>query len=579
MKKMLLLLTAVVLLLAVFAACRDGGADVTPTPAPTPAPAPPAPAPTPAPTPTPAPAPDPAPAAEYDFARVTWFFNDGMIPVPPDNYLALRAYEQINVEWVPVNPDTTDFEAVLFNFIAAGEQLDVIHSWPALQMTLARDGVIQPVCHWLNENYLYNVIRVAGMWDETLLTSLRHADGLIYGIPSVRQHFLPDTADWIRADWLEYVGMDIPTTYAELTEVLRAFAAGNPNGDNIAFFPHMVNELWGLGHIFQAHAAANQWHWAEDGYLELGHLSPRVVPLVEMLAEWFEEGLINQDFMTTAHRDIGERIRSGLVGYYRGWSGFGDEVAMQEIYPNARWIPILPLRSEHFSVGYTDYARRVHFTHKQYAIHINARDPYGIFRLMNFMTHDTATSTEPGQMTFEGSYWYAFGERGHHWDVINGFWVGPGGPGTWEDPVMQAAAERFATVHETDRWAGWAARRFLNRFDTRFMGIDPLGQAWFRWRQENLFDAGLTGCQMPASERLRSEVTPIALGDEDFIAFWNLISDWSTAGAFAERFGYLAIMGMGDPQTLFDSWLDFANAQGYQEMRRRMTQHILDNPF
>lgn len=522
--------------------------------------------------------PIPGPATqEYEFARVTWFFNQGGIQIPQDNSFTQAALEAINVEFVPINPETPDFQGHLFAFLAAGEQIDVIHTWRGLEQQLVMDGVIQPVGHWLNENYLPNVIRIAYRWDDVLMDSLRHPDGLIYGIPNVSNHFVPDQADWIRADWLEHVGMDVPTTYEELEEVLRAFANSDPNGDGINFFPYMVNEMYGLQHIFRAHAAGPDWHWAEDGYLELGILSPRVVPVLEMLNRWFEEGLINQDFMTTAHTEIVERVRSGLVGYDRGWGNLGDALVIQEIYPDAQWIPILPLRSQYFDQGYFSYYRRTSFAGQHYSIHVNARDIDAIFRLMNFMADDTATSTEPGNMTFEGGYWKQFGVRGENWDVINGFFVGPAGPGTWEDPIMQAAADRFETAFQAERWTGWAVRRFFNIYDTRWRGVDPRGQEWVQWRENNL--GPLIGCNIPATNRYRAEVTPMPVECDDFTLFSNTFAAFRADGAFSERLGFPAIMGVNDIQTLFDNFLEFANSQGYQEARRTITQHILDNPF
>jgi len=517
-------------------------------------------------------------AQEYHFGRVTWFFNEGGIQIPADNYFSQRVLEEINVEFVPINPETADYEGVLFSFLAAGEQLDLIMTWAELERQLVMDDIIQPVGHWLNETYLPNLIRVSRIWDETLMTSLEHADGYIYAIPSVWNNVRPEQLDWIRTDWLEYVGMEVPTTFDELTEVLRAFAAGNPNQDDLNFFPNMVNELWGLQGVFAAYAADNNWYMAEDGYLELGFLSPRVIEVLELINAWFEEGLINQDFMTTIYADITERIQAGLVGYHRGWSGLNHTEEIRGIYPDSDWAPILPLHSPYFSRGYESYERRTSHTRNRYVMSVNVRDPEPIFRLINFMNDDTATSTEPGQMTFEGGYWHQFGERGVHWDIMNGLFVGPGGPGTWEDPEMQAAAERFETVHETDRWAGWAVRRFLNVFDTRWMGVDPLGQAMVLWERENIIDAGLMRDDIPETERYRAWASLVPQDDE-ITNFINYIGNFGSSEPFAEIIAFHAIMGMDDANDLYERWLEFANANGYQEIRRLVTEHIMANPF
>jgi len=509
-----------------------------------------------------------------DTPRVYWFFNEGGVQIPPDNFFSQRAREEIGVAFIPINPEPADFEEILFEMLAAGQQIDIIMTWRDLQNRLVAEGLIQPVDQWLNEDYLPNLVRVSRIWDDVLMDSLRLDDGHIYAIPSVLNNVRPDTLDWIRADWLEYLGLEVPTTYNELTAVLQAFTNLNPaqDEDDHGFYPFMVSGLWSLGYIFQAYGADMHWYIADDGYLELGILSPRLVTVLGLLNTWYNEGLINPDFMYTFSSEVINAMMDGLVGYHRGWLGFYDAEIMAEFNPGANWIPILPLGSPYFDRGYSDYIRPAIFTRNQYSIHRDVGDIYAIFRLINWMNDDTATSA--GYMTFEGAYWYQFGEKGVHWDVINGQFVGPGGPDTWEDPHMQAAAIRFALAYERDRWAGGAIRRFLNVFDTRWMGDDPHDRALIEWEQEHIIDAGLMATDIPLdSPHLARTILSLPDDDElhDFLATFTNWSDW---GLFAETIAYPAISGQASPQILFSQWLEMANEAGYQEFRRLVTAHV-----
>jgi hypothetical protein len=253
---------------------------------------------------------------------------------------------------------------------------------------------------------------------------------------------------------------------------------------------------------------------------------------------------------------------------------------MREIYPQAEWIPIKPLKSPYFDKGYNSYGRPTSFTRTQYSITTRARDVDAIMRLMNWMCIDTATVTgQPDQMTFEGSYWYAFGERGHHYDIMDGIFIGGGGPGTWPDhPDRQEAAERFQLVAETDRWAGWAMRRFVNVFDTRWMGTDEFGRAQVQWERENIIEAGLMSSDVPADARYLPRTTLMPLDNDDMNIFISTFGDLSNGGKFAEMIAYPVIFG-GDIDELYDAWLEHANANGYQEMRRIITDHMDEFPF
>jgi len=509
-----------------------------------------------------------------DIPRVYWFFNEGGVQIPPDNFFSQRAREEIGIAFIPINPEPADFEEILFEMLAAGQQIDIIMTWRDLQNRLVAEGLIQPVCKWLNESYLPNLVRVSRIWDDALMESLRLDDGYIYAIPSVLNSVRPETLDWIRADWLEYLNLEIPTTYDELTAVLRAFIALDPaedEDDHVRFFPFMVSGLWSFGYIFQAYGADMHWYIADDGYLELGILSPRLITVLELLSTWHNEGLINPDFMYTFSAEVMNAMMDSLVGYHRGWLSFYDAKIMAEFSPGANWIPIQPLRSPYFDRGYSDYIRPTVFTRNQYSIHRDS-DIHDIFRLINWMNEDTATSTD--YMTFEGAYWYQFGERGVHWDVIDGQFVGPGGPDTWQDLEKQAAAIRFALAYERDRWVGGAIRRFLNVFDTRWMGDDPFDMALIQWEQEHIIDAGLMATDIPLDSPHLAR-TIISLPDDDGLHdFLATFTNWSDWGLFAETIVYPAISGQGNIRTLFDQWLEMANEAGYQEFRRLVTAHV-----
>ncbi len=85
-------------------------------------------------------------------------------------------------------------------------------------------GYLQPVDEYMSEGG-YLVEFVADFSDYDLESTLEYDDGHIYYLPSLSlsetQCYL-QTA-WINVEWLEELGMEIPTTTEELTEVLRAF--------------------------------------------------------------------------------------------------------------------------------------------------------------------------------------------------------------------------------------------------------------------------------------------------------------------------------------------------------------------
>jgi putative aldouronate transport system substrate-binding protein len=76
--------------------------------------------------------------------------------------------------------------------------------------------------------------------------AVKAADGQMYYIP-----YLPDgkygRAYWIRTDWLDALGLDVPQTVEEYENVLRALKTQDPNGnglaDEVPFFARQWPEL------------------------------------------------------------------------------------------------------------------------------------------------------------------------------------------------------------------------------------------------------------------------------------------------------------------------------------------------
>ena len=97
-----------------------------------------------------------------------------------------------------------------------------------------RLGVLQPL-NDLIEEYAPNVQNVL-FSDEGYAAGTYAPDGNIYGLPGaeVCYHCFYTPKMWINYDWLETLGLEVPTTTDEFEAVLEAFKDGDPNGNGIA---------------------------------------------------------------------------------------------------------------------------------------------------------------------------------------------------------------------------------------------------------------------------------------------------------------------------------------------------------
>ncbi|MGN0149885.1 MAG: extracellular solute-binding protein [Clostridia bacterium] len=141
-------------------------------------------------------------------------------------------------------------------------------------------------------------------------------DGKVYGVYRARE--LGRAGVSIRKDWLDNLGMDIPTTIDEFYNVLKAFKEQDPdkNGQDDTYGMIVTNYLDGpLNNIAIWMGAPNQWGLNEEtNQLEPAFMFSEFKDALDFMRKCYEEGLINQDMATYASDKWNEQFLSGKAG-------------------------------------------------------------------------------------------------------------------------------------------------------------------------------------------------------------------------------------------------------------------------
>lgn len=119
----------------------------------------------------------------------------------------------------------------------------------------------------------------------------------------------PDSADpeiykaerkgiFIRTDWLDAVGMSMPTSWEELYEVSHAFTYDDPDGNGIDDTFGLTGDGMGtLRYFFSSTGVSNRyWNRDEEGNWFYGALDDRNAEVLEWLRKMWEDGSIDPDF-------------------------------------------------------------------------------------------------------------------------------------------------------------------------------------------------------------------------------------------------------------------------------------------
>lgn len=176
-------------------------------------------------------------------------------------------------------------------------------------------------------------------------------DGKIMAIPSSNHADGSLKNMWIRKDWLDKLGLELPDTLEELEAVARAFVEQDPDGngqkDTIGIMGMDVNDTMyatflqqndkGLGSIFYAMGAfPGYWIEGADG-ATYGSILPETKETLALLRDWYAEGLI--DSQLGIRKDANEPIISGKVGIFFQslWAVYTPLTDAWKNDPTANW--------------------------------------------------------------------------------------------------------------------------------------------------------------------------------------------------------------------------------------------------
>ena len=152
-------------------------------------------------------------------------------------------------------------------------------------------------------------------------------DGAIYGIPtrSVNTSMLTTA---IRQDWLDNLGLQVPATIDELTEVLRAFTEDDPDQNGLndtyglsTYGMHNIYSMNYLSTIFGAFGAApgQQYLLNDDGTVTTNVISDEYKAAVSYLHDIYAAGYMDPEIFTNSNSQAYEKFATGKMGFWPCW--------------------------------------------------------------------------------------------------------------------------------------------------------------------------------------------------------------------------------------------------------------------
>lgn len=323
-----------------------------------------------------------------------------------ESWQKIEELTNVHIEWI--HP-TTGSEKESFNLMFASDQLpDMIVTMPKYQYVAGPEAAVQDGYYLdlseLAQEYAPNYMKIIN--DNLRLAKETVTDsGLRWGFNFIYKEGKKGNMGLsIRKDMLDRVGMGVPVTYDDWHKVLTAFK--EQLGVEAPLFLNNSglsedNELltgYGVGKEF----------YQVDGKVKYGPMEPGFKEYLDMMAQWYSEGLIDHDFSLRASGDPDDDlVLNDKVGAWRSPATWCGQYYISRGATNPDFLTVgapAPVKQ----VGDTTHLRYVDLLTSGWAVAINAQTQYPVecVKWLDFLYGETGSfitnyGTRPGESYVE----------------------------------------------------------------------------------------------------------------------------------------------------------------------------------
>ena len=203
-----------------------------------------------------------------------------------------------------------------------------------------------------------------------------------YSLYDYDKYGLGDKGYMIRNDWLEDLGLDMPTTYDELHDVLTLFKDEKGATDAFAL------PVGGMNDFVMGGFGVGQTFYVEDGTIKFGPMETGFREYLELMNQWYTEGIIYHDYYSyedeLMYKDT-EKIGSGQVALYYNETGTMSTYKEFSPDPNFEVKAIAPVSKEKGGTVYMTEFTPTYVDNPRWSITTNCENPELAIQLADYL--------------------------------------------------------------------------------------------------------------------------------------------------------------------------------------------------
>lgn len=308
--------------------------------------------------------------------------------------------KQTGIELEIIMPQHNQYYDVMSVMFASNNIPDVIELSDQNYVNYATKGALLDINEYVKEG------RAVENVSKTYLDALTISDKL-YGFPLTNGG---GCVTYIRKDWLDKLGLNIPRTYAQLYNVMKEFTFSDPDGNGIKDTYGYTGVLFSEGKLQDIYLKDFYQKGTSDftnksGKWEDGFSKQEFTEGLERLKKAYNDGVVDPQLFTNQTAICRDKLSMGRVGMLSYWNNYWavrlEDSIKKTSDKNAELIAINPIAE-------SEYVNRVPIAS---AIPRSTKNPEGVYKWYIDYMHDG----NKGQTLFvygvENVHWKRTGDK------------------------------------------------------------------------------------------------------------------------------------------------------------------------
>lgn len=326
--------------------------------------------------------------------KIKAFVDTFMVKEQGHEQFAEEYKKQTGITLEITQPAHNQYYDIMNVTFASGDIPDVVEIAEQNYLKYATQGGLVDMTQYVQNSKPLQAV------DKVYMDSLK-VNGKQYGVPLQNGG---GCVTYIRQDWLDNLGLKVPTTYDELYNVMKAFTFNDPdkNGknDTIGYTAVLVSE----GKLQEQYLRDFYWKSSpdfviKDGKWVDGFAQPEYLEGLLRTKKAYQEKVLDQDLFTNQTSTSRDKFTASKVGIFSYWNNYWatrlEDTIKQTSAPNAKLVAI-PAIKESYYLNRAPVAT---------AITSKSKNPDGVFKYFIEYMHDG----DKGQVLF------SYGVENVHW--------------------------------------------------------------------------------------------------------------------------------------------------------------------